>query len=94
MTVWGGVGDILSAICPFDFVTVVLHQADEVLAVTGQGHTLVDDDDLFSETAVRDIFGQDHICLLRFLMEPLPIRIRNAMRLKWVRASARISCGR
>ena len=44
MTVWGGVGDILSAVCPFDFVAVVLHEPDEMLPVTGLRHALVDVD--------------------------------------------------
>ena len=44
MTVRGGVGDILSVCCPLDFVAVVLHQANEVFTVTGQGHALVDID--------------------------------------------------
>ena len=44
MTVRGGVGDILAVCCPFDFVTAILHQADEVFPVTSQGHALVDVD--------------------------------------------------
>ena len=44
MTVRGGVGDILAVCCPLDFVAAVLHQPDEVLTVTGQGHALVDVD--------------------------------------------------
>ena len=44
MTVRGGVGDILSVCCPLDFVAAVLHQPDEMLTVTGQGHALVDVD--------------------------------------------------
>ena len=44
MTVRCGVGDILSAICPFDFVAVVLHQTDEVFSVTGLCHALVHGD--------------------------------------------------
>ena len=42
MTVRGGVGDILSGVLPAHLVTAVLHQANEVLAVTSQGHALVD----------------------------------------------------
>lgn len=44
MTVRGGVGDILAVCCPLDFVAAVLHQPDEMLTVTGQGHALVDVD--------------------------------------------------
>ena len=44
MTVRGGVGDILPGVLPADFVTAVLHQTDEVLTVTSQGHALVDVD--------------------------------------------------
>ena len=44
MTVRGGVGDILSGVLPANFVAAVLHQANEVFSVTGQGHTLVDID--------------------------------------------------
>ena len=44
MTVRGGVGDILPGVLPTDFVPAVLHEPDEVLTVTGQGHTLVDID--------------------------------------------------
>ena len=44
MTVRGSVGDILSVCCPFDFVAAVLHEPDEMLTVTGQGHALVDVD--------------------------------------------------
>ena len=44
MTVRGSVGDILSVCCPLDFVAAVLHQPDEMLTVTGQGHALVDVD--------------------------------------------------
>ena len=44
MTVRGGVGDILAVCCPLDFVAAVLHQANEVFTVTGQGHALVDVD--------------------------------------------------
>ena len=44
MTVRCGVGDILSAVCPFDFVAVVLHEPDEMLPVTGLRHALVDVD--------------------------------------------------
>ena len=44
MTVRGGVGDILSGVLPANFVATVLHQANEVFSVTGQGHTLVDID--------------------------------------------------
>ena len=44
MTVRGGVGDILSVCCPFDFVAAVFHEPDEVFSVTGQGHALVDVD--------------------------------------------------
>ena len=44
MTLRGGVGDILAVRCPFDFVAAVLHEPDEVLTVTGQGHALVDVD--------------------------------------------------
>jgi len=42
VTVRGGVGDILSGVLPAHLVTAVLHQANEVLAVTSQGHALVD----------------------------------------------------
>lgn len=42
MTVRGGVGDILPVCCPLDFIAAVLHEPDEVLTVTGQGHALVD----------------------------------------------------
>ena len=44
MTVRGGVGDILAVCCPLDFVAAVLHQPDEVLTITGQGHALVNVD--------------------------------------------------
>ena len=44
MTVRGGVGDILSGVLPANFVAAVLHQANEVFSVTGQGHALVDVD--------------------------------------------------
>ena len=44
MTVRGGVGDILSVCCPFDFVAAVLHQTNEVFTVTSQSHALVDVD--------------------------------------------------
>jgi hypothetical protein len=44
VTVRGGVGDILAVCCPLDFVAAVLHQPDEMLTVTGQGHALVDVD--------------------------------------------------
>ncbi len=44
MTVRGGVGDILPCVLPANFVAVVLHEPDEVLPVTGQGHALVDVD--------------------------------------------------
>ena len=44
MTVRGGVGDVLSGVLPANFVAAVLHQANEVFSVTGQGHTLVDID--------------------------------------------------
>ena len=44
MTVRGGVGDILPGVLPADFVTVVLHEPDEMLPVAGQSHTLVDVD--------------------------------------------------
>ena len=44
MTVRGGVGDILAVCCPLDFVAAVLHQANEVLTVTSQGHALIDID--------------------------------------------------
>ena len=44
MTVRGGVGDILSGVLPANFVAAVLHQPDEMLTVTGQGHALVDVD--------------------------------------------------
>ena len=44
MAVRGGVGDILSVCCPLDFVAAVLHEPDEVLTITGQGHALVDVD--------------------------------------------------
>ena len=44
MTVRGGVGDILSGVLPANFVAAVLHQANEVFSVAGQGHALVDVD--------------------------------------------------
>ena len=44
MTVRGCVGDILPGVLPADFVTVVLHEPDEVFTVTSQGHALVDVD--------------------------------------------------
>ena len=39
-----GEGDVFPLLCPFDFVAAVLHEPDEVLTVTGQGHALVDVD--------------------------------------------------
>lgn len=44
MTVRGGIGDILSGVLPANFVAAVLHQPDEVLTITGQGHALIDVD--------------------------------------------------
>ena len=44
MTVRGGVGDILAVCCPLDFVAAVLHEPDEMLTVTSQGHALVNGD--------------------------------------------------
>ena len=44
MTVRGGVGDILSGVLPANFVAAVLHEPDEVLTITGQGHALIDVD--------------------------------------------------
>ena len=44
MTLRGGVGDILPGVLPADFVAAVLHEPNEVLTVTGQGHALVDAD--------------------------------------------------
>ena len=44
MTVRGGVGDILPVGCPLDFVAAVLHQANEVFSVTGQGHAFINVD--------------------------------------------------
>ena len=44
MTIRGGVGDILSCVLPADFIAAVLHEPDEVLTVTGQGHALVNAD--------------------------------------------------
>lgn len=44
MTIWGGVGDVLPVRCPFDFITAVLHQPNEMLPVMSQRHALVDVD--------------------------------------------------
>ena len=44
MTVRCCVGDILSTICPFDFVTVVLHKPDEMFPATCLCHTFVHGD--------------------------------------------------
>jgi len=44
MTVRGSVGDILPGVLPAHFVAAVLHEPDEVLTITGQGHALVDVD--------------------------------------------------
>ena len=44
MTVRSGVGDILSGVLPANFVAAVLHEPDEVLTITGQGHALIDVD--------------------------------------------------
>ena len=44
MTLRGSVGDILPRVLPADFIAAVLHEPDEVLTVTGQGHALVDAD--------------------------------------------------
>ena len=44
MTVRGGVGDILAVCCPLDFVAAVLHEPDEMLTITDQGHALVNVD--------------------------------------------------
>ena len=44
MTVRGGVGDILSAVCPFDFVAVILHEPNEMFPVPGLCHAFVNGD--------------------------------------------------
>ncbi len=44
MTLWGGVGDILSGVLPADFVTVVLHEPDEMFPAPGLRHALVNGD--------------------------------------------------
>lgn len=44
MTVRCCVGDILSGVCPFDFVSVVLHKPDEMLPAPGLRHALVHSD--------------------------------------------------
>ena len=44
MTVRGGIGDILSGVLPAHSIAAVLHEPDEVLSVTGQGHALIDVD--------------------------------------------------
>ena len=57
MTVRGGVGDIFPCILPADFVAAVLHQADEVFTVTGQGHALVDIDFQIQLPAIALVVG-------------------------------------
>ena len=57
MTVRGGVGDILPGVLPAHLVTAVLHQADEVLTVTGQSHALVDIDFQIQLPAIALIVG-------------------------------------
>ena len=41
MTIRCCVGDILSAVCPFDFVAVVLHEPDEMFPAPGLRHALI-----------------------------------------------------
>ena len=57
MTVRGGVGDILSVCCPLDLIAAVLHQSDEMLTVTGQGHALVDIDFQIQFPAIALVVG-------------------------------------
>ena len=57
MTLRGGVGDILSCVLPADFIAAVLHEPDEVLTVTGQGHALVDADFQIQLPAITLIVG-------------------------------------
>ena len=44
MTLRGGVGDILPAVLPADFVAAVFHEPNKMLTVTSLRHTLVDVD--------------------------------------------------
>lgn len=57
MTVRGGVGDIFPGILPAHFVTIELHQTNEVLSVTGQSHALVDIDFQIQFPAIALVVG-------------------------------------